>query len=626
AVIVPGGSKGGFIGKQLPSPSNREAWVEAGKDAYRAFIRAMLDITDNRDGTRVVPPAHVVRHDDDDPYLVVAADKGTAAFSDVANDISQEYGFWLDDAFASGGSTGYDHKAMGITARGAWESAKRHFRELSVDIQNEPFTVVGIGDMSGDVFGNGMRQSRFTRLIAAFDHRHVFIDPDPDPHTSFEERERLYHLPSSSWADYNPDLISPGGGVFERGAKAVTITQQMRQALGLADDVVELTPTGLIRAALQAPVDLIYNGGIGTYIKASSESHADIGDPAGDEVRVDAADLRTRVIVEGGNLGVSQRGRVEAARSGIAINTDAIDNSGGVVSSDVEVNLKLLFTDLIKDGVLTTDERNQVLQHMTDEVADQVVSTNYEQNVLLSTTLASTARVAPVHQRMIAWLEERGDVDRDLEALPSDDELRARWEHGEGLTRPELAAIVAYAKLSLKADLEQTSLAQDPWFNRVLAGYFPTPVRERFAQALLNHPLRDNLIINQVANAMINHGGMTFSYRVVDETGAELEATVRAFMAAQEIFQIGDYAQALRSMSPHVPVEVGNELAICSRRVLDRVVRWLLAHHPDLDVEHVIATYAPVVAKFRGLVPTLMVGDEKDGFDRVVSTYTEAGV
>lgn len=626
SVIVPGGSKGGFVAKQLPPPSDRGAWIEAGREAYRSFIRGMLDLTDNRDGAEVVPPPHVVRHDGDDPYLVVAADKGTAAFSDTANEISRDYGFWLDDAFASGGSAGYDHKEMAITARGAWESAKRHFRELGTDIQNEDFTAVGIGDMSGDVFGNGMRRSRHTRLIAAFDHRHVFIDPDPDPEGSFEERERLYFLPGSSWADYDPALISEGGGVFERGAKTVPLTPQIRTALGLADDVGELSPTDLIRAALRAPVDLVYNGGIGTYIKASTERHADIGDPAGDSVRVDASELRTRVIVEGGNLGVSQRGRIEAAKGGIAVNTDAIDNSAGVTTSDKEVNLKILFTDLIKDGELTLEDRNELLQEMTEEIAQQVLTTNYEQNALLSNTHVTAARMLPVHQRVIHWLEDRGDLVRSLEDLPDDAELASRRAEGKGLTQPELAVVVAYCKLALKADLTDSELADDPWFEGVLAEYFPTPVRERFPESLQGHPLRANLIVNEVANSLVNRGGMTFAYRAMDETGADVASIARAYSASREIFQLAQYTGAVGAADNTVPAAVQSELYMLFRRLLDRAVRWFLIYRVDFDLTDAIDTLTPVLERLRADLPRLIVGSEAERFHDAKRTYLDAGV
>ncbi len=626
AVIVPGGSKGGFVGKNLPSPADRGSWIEAGKEAYRSFIRGMLDITDNRSGAEVTTPKNVVRYDGDDPYLVVAADKGTAAFSDTANEISREYGFWLDDAFASGGSAGYDHKGMAITARGAFESTKRHFRELGIDVENEDFTVVGIGDMSGDVFGNGMRRSRHTKLIAAFDHRHVFIDPNPDPEVSFDERERLYFLPGSSWADYNPALISEGGGVFERGAKHVTLTPQIREAFGLDDDVTELPPNELIQAALRAPVDLIYNGGIGTYIKAHSESHADIGDPAGDAVRVDARDLRARVIVEGGNLGVSQRGRIEAAKAGILINTDAIDNSAGVTTSDKEVNLKILFTDVIARGKLTLEERNELLEEMTDEVAAQVLAVNYDQNALLSNTVLTSGKMLPVHQRVIHWLEARGDLVRSLEDLPEDSELDARRAEGKGLTQPELAVVIAYSKLALKADLIETDLAKDPWFERVLADYFPTPVRERFPQAVLDHPLRANLIVNEVANAMVNRGGMTFAYRAMDETGADIATIARAYIASREIFRIGEYARAVSELDARVDVSIQNELYMRARRVLDRAVRWFLIYRTSYDLTETIEHLQAAVDELKPLMPSAFVGQEKADFIRAREEFLAGGV
>jgi glutamate dehydrogenase len=513
AVIVPTGSKGGFFAKRLPDPAaDRAAWLAEGRSAYSAFIRGLLDVTDNRVGGEVVPPEQVVRHDADDPYLVVAADKGTAAFSDLANSISAEYGFWLDDAFASGGSAGYDHKEMGITARGAWESTKRHFREMGVDSQTEDFTVVGIGDMSGDVFGNGMLLSEHIRLIAAFDHRDVFIDPMPDAAASFAERRRLFDLPRSSWADYDPDLISAGGGVFSRSAKSVPVSPEARAALGLPDGVTALTPAELIHAILLAPADLVYNGGIGTYVKSSTETHAEIGDRANDAIRVDGRDLRCQVLVEGGNLGVSQLGRIEAAMHGVRINTDAIDNSAGVGTSDREVNIKILLTALTRAGDLTLDQRNELLASMTDEVAAQVLRDNYVQNVLLGNSRAHAHEMLAVHQRLIQWLEGRGELDRTLEFLPTDRQIAERDAAGQGLTRPEFAVLVAYAKLALKADLASTSLADGSWFTRTLAEYFPAPLREAYGDRLPDHPLRREIIVNSVVNSMVNRGGRSLPW------------------------------------------------------------------------------------------------------------------
>ncbi|MPV49071.1 NAD-glutamate dehydrogenase [Pseudactinotalea sp. HY160] len=625
AVIVPTGSKGGFVAKQLPPASDRAAWLAEGRSAYASFIRGLLDLTDNRVGDRVEPPDRVVRHDGDDPYLVVAADKGTASFSDLANEISRSYDYWLDDAFASGGSAGYDHKGMGITSRGAWESAKRHFRELDVDIQSEDVTVVGIGDMSGDVFGNGMLRSRHLRLVAAFDHRHVFLDPDPDPATGFAERERLFHLPRSSWDDYDRSLLSAGGGIHPRTAKSVPITPEVRTALGIADDVGELTPSELIRACLLAPVDLLYNGGIGTYVKARSETHAQIGDRLGDAVRVDGADLRARVVVEGGNLGVSQRGRIEAAQAGVRINTDAIDNSAGVGTSDKEVNLKIGFTELVRSGAMTLTERNDLLAAMTDEVATQVLRDNYEQNVLLGNSRVNAARMLPLHQRLIQSLEARGDLDRSLEFLPEDAEIATRIDHGRGLERPEFAVLMAYVKLALKEDLAATDMAADPWFAAALSSYFPSAVRERFAGHLADHPLRSRIIVNAVANSMINRGGVSFPYRAADETGAGPGEIARAFVAAREIFSLTEFTAAVEATDTVVATDVQTRLYLDFRRVLDRASRWFLHHRDRVRIGAEVEAFGPVLTELRPRIADFLRGRELAEYTDAVAAYRAAG-
>ncbi len=628
AVIVPTGSKGGFVAKQLPDPAvDRDAWLAEGKASYTAFIRGMLDITDNRVGPQVVPPQRVVRHDGDDPYLVVAADKGTAAFSDLANSISAEYGYWLHDAFASGGSAGYDHKEMGITARGAWESTKRHFREMGRNSQTEDFTVVGIGDMSGDVFGNGMLLSEHIRLVAAFDHRHVFLDPNPDAASSYAERRRMFDLPRSTWADYDTSLLSEGGGVYPRTAKSVPISAQVREALGLGEGPGDLSPAELIHACLQAPVDLLYNGGIGTYIKASTESDDDIGDRANDAIRVDGAQLRCQVVVEGGNLGASQLGRIEAAQRGVKINTDAIDNSAGVASSDREVNLKILFTSLIKDGALSLDERNELLVSMTDEVAAQVLRDNYVQNVLLGNSRAQAHAMLGVHQRLIHWLEERGDLDRELEFLPSDTEIADRDAAGEGLTQPEFAVLVAYAKLALKADLESTTIADGDWFHTTLMQYFPEVLRERFAEQIEEHPLRREIIVNTVVNSMVNRGGITFAYRASDETGASSEQVARAYVTGREIFDLSSYTQDVEALDNKVPAAVQTSLYLDFRRLLDRCSRWFVLHRPDgVEVAREVAAFAEPVRRLVGQLPQFLQGEERERCATHADDLVEAGL
>ncbi len=628
AVIVPTGSKGGFFAKQLPDPTvDRDAWLEEGKAAYRIFISGLLDLTDNRVKGEIVPPERTVRHDPDDPYLVVAADKGTATFSDIANGVAQSYGFWLDDAFASGGSAGYDHKAMGITAKGAWESVKRHFREMGVDTQSEAFTVVGIGDMSGDVFGNGMLLSRHIRLVAAFDHRHVFVDPDPDPEVSFAERERMFGLPRSSWADYDASLISEGGGVFKRSLKAIKTTPQMREALGLPEGTTSMTPSELIHAILLAPVDLLWNGGIGTYVKASSEDNLAVGDRANDAIRVDGDQLRVKVVGEGGNLGLSQLGRIEAAMHGVRVNTDAVDNSAGVDTSDHEVNIKILLGDVIRRGDMTIEERNTLLSSMTDEVAEQVLRDNYEQNVILGNARMQGASMAPVHIRLMRSLEERGELDRGLEFLPGDSELEDRHSEGKGLTSPELSVLLAYAKLALKKDLLASELPDDPYLAEALEDYFPHPLRAGFAEELAEHPLRREIIVNSVANAMINRGGITFAYRATEETGATSEQVARAFVVCREVFGLGSFVSDVEALDTVVDTEVQTRLYLEFRRLLDRAVRWFLAARAtSLDVRAESDRFAEVVGSLGPTVPTLLRGAERERLERRTGEYVECGV
>ena len=504
-VIVPVGSKGGFVLKKAPPASDREGFMKEGIACYQDYLRGLLDLTDNRVGDAIVPPPQVRRHDADDPYLVVAADKGTATFSDYANAISKEYGFWLGDAFASGGSVGYDHKAMGITARGAWESAKRHFRELGVDIQTTDFTVAGIGDMSGDVFGNGMLLSRHVKLLAAFDHRHIFLDPSPDTEASFNERERLFKLPRSSWADYDAKLISAGGGVHPRSAKSIAITPEVKSALGIAADT--LTPTELANAILKAPVDLIYNGGIGTYVKAATETHAQVGDRANDALRVNGSELRCKVFVEGGNLGATQLGRVEYAQAGGRINTDAIDNSAGVDTSDHEVNIKILLGMAIAEGELTEKQRNSTLAAMTDDVAALVLRDNYFQTQVISVT----GRIAPLlldaQGRFMQYLEKRGRLNRAIEYLPDDEELSARRARGEGLTSPERSVMLAYSKMWLYDEMLESKLPDDPWVETALVRYFPRALQAKYAAYMSRHALKREIIATHVVNSMLNRVG-----------------------------------------------------------------------------------------------------------------------
>ncbi len=536
-VIVPVGSKGGFVLKRPPPASEREAYLKEGVACYQDYLRALLDLTDNLVAGQVKPPPLVRRLDGDDPYLVVAADKGTATFSDHANAIAAEYGHWLGDAFASGGSVGYDHKAMGITARGAWESVKRHFRELGLDTQSQEFSVVGVGDMSGDVFGNGMLLSRHIRLIAAFDHRHVFIDPTPDAARSFAERERLFKLPRSSWADYDAQLISEGGGVWSRAQKSIPLSPQSRAALGIEAD--RIAPAELLSAILKAPVDLLYNGGIGTYIKARSESHAEVGDRANDALRINGGDLRCKVVAEGGNLGCTQLGRIEAALAGVRINTDAIDNSAGVDTSDHEVNIKILLGLAVADGEMTEKQRNALLPQMTEDVAAQVLADNYHQTQVLSLMRRLGVAQLDRQARFMRHLEKIGQLDRAIEFLPSDEQIAERKAQGRGLTSPELAVLLAYSKMWLSDELVASDLPEDPWVATALARYFPPLLREKFAELIPRHPLKREIIATHVLNRMVNRVGPTFVHRLTEMTGAQPAQIVRAYLATREVFCFG---------------------------------------------------------------------------------------
>ncbi|MDB5600952.1 MAG: NAD-specific glutamate dehydrogenase [Xanthobacteraceae bacterium] len=534
AVIVPVGAKGGFVPKHLPVGGTREAIQAEGTAAYKLFISTLLDLTDNIGSDGVIPPVNTVRHDGDDPYLVVAADKGTATFSDTANAISAEHKFWLDDAFASGGSVGYDHKKMGITARGAWEAVKRHFREMNVDIGVTPFTVAGVGDMSGDVFGNGMLRENTIKLVAAFDHRDIFVDPTPDPEKSLAERQRLFDLPRSSWQDYDKALISKGGGVFPRSAKEIALTPEIKTLLGIAAD--RAPPQDIMRAILKAPVDLLFFGGIGTYIRAATETDEQAGDRANDPIRITGKDLRTKVIGEGANLGVTQRGRIEAAQQGVRLNTDAIDNSAGVNTSDVEVNIKIALSLPVRDGRLSYEARNEFLRTMTDDVAQLVLRNNYQQTLALSLAERRGLEFLGFQQRLMQILEQRGELNRAVEFLPDELELGERRRRSQALTRPELAVLLAYAKLSLHSELLDSPVPDDPYLALELARYFPAAMAEKFPDALEQHRLRRDIIATQLANSMINRGGPSLVVRIADQTGASSDKITAAFTAVRNSY------------------------------------------------------------------------------------------
>ncbi|RPA58342.1 NAD-glutamate dehydrogenase [Gordonia oryzae] len=587
AVIVPVGAKGGFVLTRPPAPTgdaaaDREALRAEGIDCYRMFISGLLDVTDNIDRAtgEVIAARSVVRRDGDDPYLVVAADKGTAAFSDIANDVAERYGFWLGDAFASGGSAGYDHKAMGITARGAWESVKRHFREMGIDTQTKDFTVVGIGDMSGDVFGNGMLLSEHIRLVAAFDHRHIFVDPTPDAASSYAERARMFALPRSSWADYDERMISPGGGVWSRERKSIPIGPEMRTALGLSGDVIALSPPELIRAVLLAPVDLLWNGGIGTYIRASTESDADVADKANDAIRVAGDELRCKVIGEGGNLGVTERGRIEFDLAGGRVNTDAMDNSAGVDCSDHEVNIKILLDAAVSSGGLSPDDRNPLLESMTDEVARLVLADNISQNSELGFGRAYSRERVDVHVRLLAALAARG-VNLTLEALPSPAALRKRFDSDthRGLTSPELATLMAHVKLVAKDDLLAGDLPDNDVLDHRLIRYFPMPLQDRFAAEIHDHRLRREIVTTVLVNDVIDRAGITHLFRLGEATGATTEELVRAFVVAEQVFGMADLLDRIQSAS--ASIDAVDEMMLYARRLLFRVSRWLLAFRPQ---------------------------------------------
>ncbi|MFF5522296.1 NAD-glutamate dehydrogenase [Streptomyces coeruleorubidus] len=627
-VIVPVGAKGGFVAKQLPDPSvDRDAWMAEGIASYKTFISALLDITDNMVAGEVVPPADVVRHDEDDTYLVVAADKGTATFSDIANGVAENYNFWLGDAFASGGSAGYDHKGMGITARGAWESVKRHFRELGVDTQTEDFTVVGIGDMSGDVFGNGMLLSEHIRLVAAFDHRHIFIDPNPDAATSYAERRRLFELPRSSWEDYNKELLSAGGGIFPRTAKAIPVNAHIREALGIEAKVTKLTPADLMKAILQAPVDLLWNGGIGTYVKSSTESNADVGDKANDAIRVDGKDLRVKVVGEGGNLGLTQLGRIEFALHGGRINTDAIDNSAGVDTSDHEVNIKILLNGLVADGDMTVKQRNKLLAEMTDEVGQLVLRNNYAQNTAIANALAQSKDMLHAQQRFMKHLVREGHLDRALEFLPTDRQIRERLAQGQGLTSPETAVLLAYTKITVAEELLHTSLPDDPYLRGLLHCYFPTELREQFPDRLDGHPLRREIVTTVLVNDTVNTGGTTYLHRLREETGASLEEIVRAQTAAREIFRQSPVWDGVEALDNKVEADVQTRIRLHSRRLVERGTRWLLNNRPQpLQLAETVDFFAERVEQVWTQLPKLLRGADLEWYQKIYDELTDVGV
>ena len=625
AVIVPVGSKGGFVLKASPPASEREAYLKEGVACYQDFLRGLLDVTDNLKGGKVIAPKDVVRHDPDDPYLVVAADKGTAAFSDYANAVSAEYGHWLGDAFASGGSVGYDHKKMGITARGAWESVKRHFREIGVDTQSQDFTVVGVGDMSGDVFGNGMLLSRHIRLLAAFDHRHIFLDPDADPARSIAERERLFALPRSSWDDYDRTLLSKGGGIYPRSAKSIAVSPEARRVLGIAEK--SLTPAELMKAILRAPVDLLYNGGIGTYVKASRQTHADVGDRANDAIRVNGAELRCKVVAEGGNLGFTQLGRVEFALAGGRLCTDAIDNSAGVDCSDHEVNIKILLGLVVADGGLTEKQRNTLLASMTDEVGRLVLADNYFQTQSLCVSGVRGDKLLDAQASLIRALEKAGRLNRAVEFLPTDDEIAERRAGRVGLTSPERAVLLAYSKMVLFDDLVKGTLIDDEYVARALAGYFPEQIRRRYAAVLGRHPLSREIVATVVANTMINRTGSVFVHRMQEETGATPDEVTRAFILVRDVFGFEALWAEIDTLDNRVAALVQSEMLIEAGRLVLKAALWFLRRRREkLPIADVLGIFQPGLAAFRAGLPAILSGVDRESFEATAARLAAQGV
>jgi glutamate dehydrogenase len=622
SVIVPVGAKGGFVMKRPPAaPAERRDEVVA---CYRMFVGGLLDVTDNVVDGVVVPPPRSIRYDGDDPYLVVAADKGTAAFSDIANEIAAAYGFWLGDAFASGGSAGYDHKAMGITARGAWESARRHARLLGKNADTDELTVVGIGDMSGDVFGNGMLCSRHLKLIAAFDHRHVFIDPDPDPERSFEERRRLFEMPRSSWVEYDRSVLSEGAIIEPRTAKSIELTPQACEALGVS--VSRMTPNELISAMLRAPVDMLWNGGVGTYVKASTETHGLVGDRTNDAVRVDARELRCRMVVEGGNLGVTQLGRVEYALNGGYIHTDAIDNSAGVDCSDHEVNIKILLSEVMREGELTIEQRNRLLAEMTDEVASLVLANNRAQTLALQIARRQGLPMVNVHARYLDLLEAEGFLDRALEFLPSDKQIAERQSAGSGLRTPEFAVMIAYTKNANVTEMLRTNLPDDPVLVDDVVEYFPTPLRERYRPEILRHRLRREIAATQLMNQMVNLSGISYDHRMTEDTGATVADVARGWLAVREIIDFPSWWDDIDGLE-HLPLDDHMELLLDCRRAAERCSLWFLRHRrPPIDIGAEVSHFREPVRSLAAQLLECLHGPIREAADALAARRIELGV
>ncbi|AJD53883.1 glutamate dehydrogenase (NAD) [Thalassospira xiamenensis M-5 = DSM 17429] len=605
AVIVPVGSKGGFVVKRPPVDGGREAFLEEGIACYKTLMSGMLDITDNIVGGDIIPPERVRRLDDDDPYLVVAADKGTATFSDIANGVARDYGFWLDDAFASGGSQGYDHKKMGITARGAWESVKRHFREIGKDIQKEPFTVAGVGDMSGDVFGNGMLLSEQIKLVAAFNHMHIFVDPNPDLAKSFAERQRLFDMPRSSWADYDTKVLSKGGAIFDRKAKTLDPSAEVRKLLDLGSG--KVTPADMMKAILKADVELLWFGGIGTYIKSSAESNADAGDRANDAIRINGKDIRAKVVGEGANLGCTQRGRIEYAHAGGRLNTDAIDNAAGVNCSDHEVNIKILVGEVVAAGDMTEKQRNKLLVEMTDEVGDLVLRDNYLQSQAISNAFAGGGDALDAQVRLIRMLEREGRLNREIEYLPDDEELARRTAAHQGLTRPEISVLMPYAKLWLYDEVLKSDLPDDPILVEELVRYFPTAVRKKYSAAISSHRLKREIIATVGTNSLVNRVGGTFVHDMMEATGLSAVDVSRGYLITRAVFGLRKLWAGIEALDNKVDAKVQIAMFSHINRMVEDVTLWFLRNCEELNVGAKIELFRPAVAKvieaFDDIVP-----------------------
>ncbi|MFT6101669.1 MAG: glutamate dehydrogenase [Candidatus Endobugula sp.] len=625
AVIVPNGAKGGFIAKKANMDKGREAFQEEGIAAYKTFIRGLLDVTDNLEKGKVIAPENVVRWDEDDPYLVVAADKGTATFSDIANEVAIEYGHWLGDAFASGGSAGYDHKAMGITAKGAWVSVQRHFKEKGINVQEQDFTVIGIGDMGGDVFGNGMLMSPHICLAAAFNHLHIFVDPSPKASSSYEERKRLFTTPGSNWADYNQKLLSRGGGVFSRDAKSITLTPEIQQCFDIAAD--RLTPTELIYNLLKAPVDLIWNGGIGTYVKSAQESHLDIGDKGSDALRVNGSQLRCKVFGEGGNLGMSQRGRIEYCLHGGACNTDFIDNAAGVDCSDHEVNIKILLSEVMLNGGLTNAQRNRLLSSTTNTISDMVLTNNYYQTQSISLAQRESLFRLEEYRRLITALEASGRLDRELEFIPSDQELLDRRADNYALTRPELAVLNCYVKVELKELLATDEIANNTYLSSWVEKSFPQKLLKKYKRGIYNHILRKEIIATQLANDMVDIMGITFFNRMMESTGESASAIAMAYVAARDVFQIDHFQEKIKALDYIVPADDQMLLLSSMMRRVCRGTRWFLCnrHHQE-TLDKTIEVFKDTVNKVITETPAILSVDEKAAWQQRYDKFSDLGL